>query len=196
MKKNILFVFVIIIALLFAGCDESRQIDKAEIAETITVSKENNEIIYSFFMISGGNEPRSFRIPANNLDKAVMLAKNQYIPNITLSKLDMIAYEKTVGKELLMNDIRFVASKPYFSPLVFITLCDEATVNNISKNKEVAEEIKEHIFLIKNKNPAIKYNSLSIFNSFNNYSDGSFEIPYIYSEKEIKASSEKFFSKK
>ncbi len=196
MKKNILLVFVIIIALLFAGCDESRQIDKAEIAQTITVSKEDNEIIYSFFMISGGNEPRSFRIPANNLDKAVMLAKNQYIPNITLSKLDMIAYEKTVGKELLISDIGFVSSKPYFSPLIFITLCDETTVNNISKNKEAAEEIKKHIFLIKNKNPAIKYNSLSIFNSFYYHNDSSFEIPYIYSEKEIKSASEKFFSKK
>ena len=187
MTKRIILIFICISSIFFTGCSSSKQVDKASIAETVTAGEKDGKICYTFYLLSSSDTPVFTSVFADSFEQACIKAKSEYIPNLSLSKLELFITEERIMDKTLKNDVKFISEKPYFSPLMYVTLCDENLVEKFVNDKKLPEQIEEHIILIKNKNNDISLNSLSIFNNFFSGTNKEFSVSYINSEKEIKA---------
>lgn len=196
MTKNIILIFLCISSIFFTGCSSSKQVDKASIAETVTAGEKDGKICYTFYLLSSSDTPVFTSVFADSFEQACTKAKSEYIPNLSLSKLELFITEERIKDKTLKNDVKFISQKPYFSPLMYVTLCDENLVEKFVNDKKLLEQIEERIILIKNKNNDISLNSLSIFNNFFSDSNKEFSVSYIYSDKEIKAETLKINAEK
>lgn len=187
MPKKIILILLCISSILFTGCSSSKQVDKASIAETVTVGEKDGRICYTFYLLSSSETPVFTSVFADSLEQACLKAKSEYIPNLSLSKLELFITEEKIMDKTLKTDIKYISEKPCFSPLMYVTLCDENLAEKFVNDKELPEKTEKHIVLLKNKNKDISLNSLSIFNNFYSDSNKEFSVSYINSEKEIKA---------
>lgn len=187
MPKKILLILLCISSILFTGCSSSKQVDKASIAETVTVGEKDGRICYTFYLLSSSETPVFTSVFADSFEQACLKAKSEYIPNLSLSKLELFITEEKIMDKTLKTDIKYISEKPCFSPLMYVTLCDENLAEKFVNDKELPEKTEKHIVLLKNKNKDISLNSLSIFNNFYSDSNKEFSVSYINSEKEIKA---------
>ena len=187
MTKNIILIFLCISSIFFTGCSSSKQVDKASIAETVTVGEKDGKICYTFYLLSSSDTPVFTSVFADSFEQACTKAKSEYIPNLSLSKLELFITEERIADKTLKSDIKYISEKPYFSPLMYVTLCDENLAEKFVNDKKLPEKVEEHIILIKNKNNDISLNSLSIFNNFFSDTNKEFSVSYINSKEEIKA---------
>lgn len=187
MTKKIILVLLCISSILFTGCSNSKQVDKAAIAETVTVGEKEGKICYTFYLLSSSDAPVFTSVFADSFEQACAKAKKDYVPNLSLSKLELFITEERVMDKTLKSDIKYISEKPYFSPLMYVSLCDENLPVKFAKDKELPEKAEKHIILLKNNNKNISLNSLSIFNNFYSDSNKEFSVSYINSDKEIKA---------
>lgn len=187
MLKKIILILLCISSILFTGCSSSKQVDKASIAETVTVGEKDGRICYTFYLLSSSETPVFTSVFADSFEQACLKAKSEYIPNLSLSKLELFITEEKIMDKTLKTDIKYISEKPCFSPLMYVTLCDENLAGKFVNDKELPEKTEKHIVLLKNKNKDISLNSLSIFNNFYSDSNKEFSVSYINSEKEIKA---------
>lgn len=187
MLKKIILILLCISSILFTGCSSSKQVDKASIAETVTVGEKDGRICYTFYLLSSSETPVFTSVFADSFEQACLKAKSEYIPNLSLSKLELFITEEKIMDKTLKTDIKYISEKPCFSPLMYVTLCDENLAEKFVNDKELPEKTEKHIVLLKNKNKDISLNSLSIFNNFYSDSNKEFSVSYINSEKEIKA---------
>lgn len=187
MLKKIILILLCISSILFTGCSSSKQVDKASIAETVTVGEKDGRICYTFYLLSSSDNPVFTSVFADSFEQACLKAKSEYIPNLSLSKLELFITEEKIMDKTLKADIKYISEKPCFSPLMYVTLCDENLAEKFVNDKELPEKTEKHIVLLKNKNKDISINSLSIFNNFYSDSNKEFSVSYINSEKEIKA---------
>lgn len=187
MPKKIILILLCISSILFTGCSSSKQVDKASIAETVTVGEKDGRICYTFYLLSSSETPVFTSVFADSFEQACLKAKSEYIPNLSLSKLELFITEEKIMDKTLKTDIKYISEKPCFSPLMYVTLCDENLAGKFVNDKELPEKTEKHIVLLKNKNKDISLNSLSIFNNFYSDSNKEFSVSYINSEKEIKA---------
>lgn len=187
MLKKIILILLCISSILFTGCSSSKQVDKASIAETVTVREKDGRICYTFYLLSSSETPVFTSVFADSFEQACLKAKIEYIPNLSLSKLELFITEEKIMDKTLKTDIKYISEKPCFSPLMYVTLCDENLAEKFVNDKELPEKTEKHIVLLKNKNKDISLNSLSIFNNFYSDSNKEFSVSYINSDKEIKA---------
>lgn len=187
MPKKIILILLCISSILFTGCSSSKQVDKASIAETVTVGEKDGRICYTFYLLSSSETPVFTSVFADSFEQACSKAKSEYIPNLSLSKLELFITEEKIMDKTLKTDIKYISEKPCFSPLMYVTLCDENLAEKFVNDKELPEKTEKHIVLLKNKNKDISLNSLSIFNNFYSDSNKEFSVSYINSGKEIKA---------
>lgn len=196
MAKKIILILLCITSILFTGCSSSKQVDKASIAETVTVGEKDGKICYTLYLLSSSDTPVFTSVFADSFEQACSKAKSEYIPNLSLSKLELFITEERIMDKTLKNDIRYISEKPYFSPLMYVTLCDENLLEKFANDKKLPEKAEEHIILLKNNNKDISLNSLSIFNNFYSHSNKEFSVSYINSDKEIKAETLKINAEK
>lgn len=196
MTKKIIFIFLCILSVLFTGCSSSKQVDKASIAETVTAGEKDGRICYTFYLLSSSDTPVFTSVFADSFEQACTKAKSDYIPNLSLSKLELFITEERIADNTLKTDIKYISENPYFSPLMYVTLCDENLAEKFVNDKKLPEQVEEYIILLKNKNNEISLNSLSIFNNFYSDTNKEFSVSYINSEKEIKAETIKFNAEK
>lgn len=196
MAKKILLIFLCILSVLFTGCSSSKQVDKASIAETVTAGEKDGRICYTFYLLSSSDTPVFTSVFADSFEQACTKAKSEYIPNLSLSKLELFITEEKIMDKTLKSDMKYISEKPYFSPLLYVTLCDDSLVEKFVNDKKLPEQVEEHIVLIKNKNKDISLNCLSIFNNFFSDINKEFSVSYINSNKEIKAESIKINAEK
>ena len=187
MPKKIILILLCISSILFTACSSSKQVDKASIAETVTVGEKDGRICYTFYLLSSSETPVFTSVFADSFEQACLKAKSEYIPNLSLSKLELFITEEKIMDKTLKTDIKYISEKPCFSPLMYVTLCDENLAEKFVNDKELPEKTEKHIVLLKNKNKDISLNSLSIFNNFYSDCNKEFSVSYINSEKEIKA---------
>lgn len=187
MTKNIILIFLCISSIFFTGCSSSKQVDKASIAETVTAGEKDGKICYTFYLLSSSDTPVFSSVFADSFEQACTKAKSEYIPNLSLSKLELFITEERIADKTLKSDIKYISEKSYFSPLMYVTLCDENLAEKFVNDKKLPEQVEEHIILIKNKNNDISLNSLSIFNNFFSGTNKEFSVSYINSKEEIKA---------
>lgn len=196
MRKLCSAILVFVIAFSVSGCTYETRIDKASIAETVTVQKGQNGFVYNFFMLSNSDETEFVSIEASDFEQACIKAKQGYIPDLSLTKLELFIVSDEVYNEILYNDVSFMAAQYYISPIAYVAVADEDTMNFISESKEAPEKIEKYIILQKNKKHELNVNLLSIFNSFADDKNSEFNISYINSEKELKVVPLKISSEK
>lgn len=196
MFKKSFLVLVLIISAVFSGCSGEKQIDRAALAETVTAGERGGQIFYTFYMLSSSDKTEFISVPAESFEEACLLAEKKYIPNISLSKLELFITEEKIMKKTLKNDIDYIARTSRLSPLMYVTLCDEELIGRFAGDKEIAKLTEEHIILLKNKSKDVCLNSLSIFNNFYSDRNGEFSVSYINSKDELKAEIIKITDKK
>lgn len=187
MIKKFLVCIICLLMMFLQGCKSSKQIDVASLAETVTINQTTDGLLYTFYIIDSGNEPNPVSISADSLSDAIKKAKINYIPNLSLSKLELLLINENAYLQTMKSDIAFVSSRYDISPLSYVSLCDDGTMKFFSKTKEGLNTIEEHIMLLKKNDNRVKINSLSIFNSFASGNNKGFYVSYINSENELKA---------
>lgn len=187
MIKKFLIGLICLLMIFLQGCKSSKQIDVASLAETVTINQTSDGLSYTFYIIDSGNAKNPVSIKANSLSDAVQKAKMSYIPNLSMSKLELLLINENAYLQVMRSDIAFVSSRYDISPLLYVSLCDDGTMKFFSKNKEGLKTIEDHIMLLKNKNDKVKTNSLSIYNSFAGDNKREFYVSYINSKNELKA---------
>ena len=196
MTKKIILIILCLTSILFTGCSSSKQVDKASIVETVTVGEKDGKICYTFYLLSSSDTPVFTSVFADSFEQACAKAKKEYVPNLSLPKLELFITEERIMDKTMKSDIKYISEKPYFSPLMYVTLCDENLSEKFTKDKKLPEKAEEHIILLKNNNKDLSLNSLSIFNNFYSDSNKEFSVSYINSDKEIKAETLKINAKK
>lgn len=187
MFKKLLCIILCILSVCLTGCTSSKQIDKASIAETVTANEASGQRVYTFYLLSSADSPEGISVPANSFKEACRLAKDKYIPDLSLSKLELLIIEENIYKDVMKKDIEYISEKASLSPLLYVTICDKNTIKRISEDKKTPELIEEQILLLKNKNNDVNINSLSIFNNFSQVHNEEFCVSYINSQNELKA---------
>lgn len=194
MKKLILGL-LIICTLFLSGCKDDTQIDKASIAEAVFVSEADKGYNYTFVMLESEDNVKSNTINADSLSSACESARKSDIPNLTLSKLEVVLFEEnTIDK--LYKDVKYLSENAEFSPLIKISLCDDKTIDYAKKEKDATESIKDLIILEEKNNSNLSGNSLLIINSIQRENSDKIYIPCINSDKELKITSKEIKSEK
>ncbi len=186
MNKKFILILLCISSILITGCSSSKQIDKASIAETITVGEKDGKTCYTFFLLSSSDSPVFTSVFAESFEEACEKAKSEYIPNLSLSKLELFITEERLADKTFKTDIKYMSEKPYFSPLMYVTLCDANLTEKLVNDKMLPKQVEEHLVLIKNKSKGLSVNSLSIFNNFFSDINQEFSVSYINSNNELK----------
>ena len=187
MRRGICIVLSVL-ALLMTGCSASRQIETAAIIENVSVHRQNGELVYTFYRLTSGDTPWGVDIRADSFEQACELAGTEYIPHLSLAKLELLLIEKEVYSDVMESDIDFISTQPSFSPIAYVTLCDEETMEQIRKTTRAQRVIEEQLILLKKNHPEVSINYLSIFNQFARRGEESFTVPLVSSNKELKVS--------
>lgn len=196
MRRIGLLIITLGLIICLSGCSYETRIDKASIAETVTVQKGKDGFIYSFYMLSDSDVPEFTSVEGTDFEQACTMAREKYIPDLSLTKLELFIVSDEVYNSVLYDDVSFMASQYYISPRAYVVAADDKTMEFISESKEAPEKIEKHIVLQKNKNDDIKVNLLSIFNNFTENENTDFNIFYINSDKELKTSPIRISSQK
>lgn len=196
MHKKLILLLICAVGLIMSGCSDSRRIDTASLAETVAVDEKDGKTVYTFYIISSDDEVNSISVPAGSFKEAYILAKDRYIPDLSLAKFELFVVNEKIYKNTLISDLDFMSGQYFISPQSYVTLCDDNTMEILAKSKETPKQIEEHILLLNNKNKAVNITSLSIFNNFASSKNKDFYVSYINSENELKAVPEKIDAKK
>ncbi len=196
MFKKLLCIILISVSVFTVGCSNSKQIDKASITETVTVDELNDQRVYTFYLLSSEEKPKFIAVPSDNLKNACTLAREKYIPNLSLAKIELYAVNEKIYSDVLIDDIIFISKQSDISPVANVILCDSETLGKFPQEKEMAENIAEHIVLLKKKDKSVSTDCLSIFNNFSNMNKGELSVSYINSKNELKTEAIKINVKK
>ena len=135
-------------------------------------------------------------VRAESFEQACRLAKEAYIPHLSLAKLELLLIEKEVYEDVMKSDVDFISTQPSFSPIAYVTLCDAETMEQIRRTNRVQRVIEEQLILLKKNHLEVSINYLSIFNQFAREDGESFTVPLVSSEKELKVSEFEIIPKK
>lgn len=194
-KKLLLFTLCIFLSLPLAGCSPDKQIEKAAVAETVTVQKTDGGTSYTFYILSAENADTSVTIKADSFEEAKSLAKDGYIPNLSLSRLELLIYDETLGKDFIRNDFEYISSDYRLSPLITVSLAEEKAFENF-KEKPSFDETEQQIILLKNENDDVSYKLLSIYNKIKGNSAETVTLPCLTGDGGIKSSNVEISAKK
>lgn len=187
MFKKTLFL-IVSITFLFSGCTGTRQIDKASIVETVSVSQQEDSILYTFYLLEDTEKVESTVVKADSFEKACKLAEEKYIPNAVFDKVELFLVDEKIYSEILLNDLKYVSKQSDISPLMYISICDNDTFDRIKEEKELPEQIRNHIDMLKKKQSKVNINALSIFNHIKSNKHSDMYVSSISCKEEIVAS--------
>lgn len=187
MFKKIVLMCVCVLSLILSGCSQSKQIDKASIAEIVTVFENEGKTYYSFYFLSSSDTPVYTTVCADSFESACEKARNESVSNLMLTKLELFVTEESVARKTLKNDIEFISRNSYLSPLMYVTLCDSGVVEMLGSDKEFGEKVSEFIILNTKKDSSVSVTPLSIFNSFSDNNKKELALSYINSNSELKS---------
>ena len=191
MRAKLSILLLCLILPVFSGCQNSRKIETASIIENVSISEDNGQIYYTFYVLSSGDKPKGIRLPSDSFESACLLAEKEYIPNLSLSKLELLMIEDSVLEYTLKNDIEYISAQPFFSPVAYVTLCDKKTIEKFDENNAEQDLIEEQLILLKNNNPEVCIDYLSVFNHFASDRISDFTVGYVTCEHELKISERK-----
>ena len=115
------------------GCKSSHKIETASIIENVSVHKQDGQLVYTFYILTDSDTPNAVAISANSFEEAQSLAAEKYIPDMSLSKLELLLIEKEACNDVMQSDIEYISTQASFSPIAYVALCDEATIRLIEE---------------------------------------------------------------
>ena len=186
-----LTALLLLLPVVLSGCIASRQIESAAVIETVSVSRQGGSQLYTFFRLTDSDSPDAVSVSAESFEQALQLAAAQYIPNLSLAKLELLLYQTDVERKALRADIDYISTQASFSPVACLALCDENVLRRLRQKTETQSLIKQQLILCKNQNPTVQLDYLSVFNSFARQSPNSFSVAFITSDGEMKISAGK-----
>ena len=186
MLKKIIIILSVF-PLVLGGCKSSHKLETASIIENVSVHKQDGQLVYTFYILTDSDTPEAVAIHANSFKEATELAGEKYIPDMSLSKLELLLIEKEACNDIMQSDIEYISTQASFSPIAYVALCDDATIKQLNKKTSVQESVESLIILCKKNNPEVKTDYLSVFNSYAK-KKGGFKVPYISAENELKVS--------
>ena len=178
-------------ALLFTGCSHSRQIETASVIENISVEEQNGQMIYTFYPLTDSETPEAVAVPAGSMQEAQALAERQYIPNLSLSKLELLLLHTSAIDKALQQDIEYISTQASFSPSAYVAVCDTKALNIIKKNSDAQTTVERQLILCKNQNPSVNISYLAVFNCYARSSSREILLPYITADDALKVSTVK-----
>ena len=192
--KRILVVLMLLVFLMFTGCSDNKRIDKAEVVKFITAQTEKNENKYTFYLLTGEQKPVS--VEALDLAEAKKLVKKDYLPELSLSRLEMIIYEEKFDENLMLDDVNHLKKSYSVSPLTKILLANKKTLGEIEEDEKKVDEYNEALIRYKKDNKDSDTELLSVYNK--NYEDDKLSLvfPYITEKGQIVSKNIEIASKK
>ena len=187
MPKKVL-PLLCVLPLLLSGCGNSHQIESAAIIENVSVEEKDGQLLYTFYLLSDSETPEAVGVPADSFEEAQTLAARQYIPHLSLAKLELFLIQKEVMHEIMQRDIEYISTQASFSPVAYVTLCDSAALEKVKKSAHAQETIEKQLLLCKSNHPEVNIHYLSVFNSYADSRRDCFCVPYITAEEELKVS--------
>ena len=182
-----LLIFLTIIPFVLTGCKSSHKLETASIIENVSVHKQDGQLIYTFFILTDSDTPNAVAINANSFEEAQSLAAEKYIPDMSLSKLELLLIQKDAREDVMQKDIEYISTQASFSPIARVAVCDSSVIEEMRRKSEVQNTIKNLIILCKKNNSNVKTDYLSVFNSF--YGGGkTVTVPYISGKGELRVS--------
>ncbi|MBR1483800.1 MAG: hypothetical protein IJ598_12670 [Ruminococcus sp.] len=185
MRRKLSILFTVLLAVLCTGCDHARQIETAAIIENVTVDRRGEELVYTFYRLTSDEKPWGTEVPAASFEEACRLANERYIPHLSLAMLELLMLSEDVYTEVMRGDVDYISTQPSFSPIAYVTLCDEGAMKQFRQANRVQRLMEEQIILLKKNNPAVNINYLSVCNSLA-HGNEKFLVPFLSSEKELK----------
>ena len=179
---------LVCLPLILCGCKNSHRIETAAIIENVSVEADGGQIYYTFYLLSDSETPGCVSVPASSFEEARKLAQKEYIPNMSLAKLELLLIRKDVDTDVLKKDIEYISTQASFSPVAYVALCDGKTLEKMKSSADAKEWIERQIILCKNNNPDVNINYLSVFNSYSRGNKKGFRVPLITAEGELKVS--------
>ena len=144
MPKKIL-LFLAVLLLLLTGCQSARRIETAAVIENVCVQKSGGQLCYTFYRLTDSEKPDSVAVPASSFEEARRLAESSYIPHMTLAKLELLLIEQSVSREVMENDVAYIATQASFSPTAHVALCDEKTLQRLRRDTGAQKQIEQQI---------------------------------------------------
>lgn len=184
--KKLKLILLLMICLCFSGCQSSHRIESASIIENVCVDSHDGQIYYTFFKLTDGDVPDGIEVPASSFKEACELAKRQYIPNLSLAKLELLMINKNIYTDILKTDIEYISTQSSFSPIAYFTLCDTSALKQVRENTAVQRLIEEQLRLCKDQNADVNIDYLSLFNSYSHKDNKTLLVPYVSYDREMK----------
>ena len=182
-----LLILLTIIPFVLTGCKSSHKLETASIIENVSVHKQDGQLIYTFFILTDSDTPNAVAINANSFEEAQSLAAEKYIPDMSLSKLELLLIQKDAREDVMQKDIEYISTQASFSPIARVAVCDSSVIEEMRRKSEAQNTIKNLIILCKKNNSNVKTDYLSVFNSF--YGGGkTVTVPYISGKGELRVS--------
>lgn len=191
MRARLCIILICLSSVFLTGCQNSRQIETASIIENVTIGEKNGEICYTFYTLTSSDKPWGISVPAGSFESACELAKKEYIPNLSLSKLELLMIDEKLVDRVMKTDIEYISTQPSFSPMAFVTLCDGKTIEKFGDTTRNQKLIEEQLILLKKNNPEVNINYLSVFNNLASDKSKDFELGFITCGDELKISEKK-----
>ena len=191
MRAKLCVILICLSSVLLSGCQTSRKIETASIIENVSISAEDSRVCYTFYILSSDEKPKGIRIPADSFGEARKLAESEYIPNLSLSKLELLLIEDSLSDRALESDIEYISTQPSFSPSAYVALCDRNTLEAFSRTAGGQRLIEEQLTLLKKNDPSVCVNYLSVFNRFASSKTKYFTVGYVTCDGEMKISAKK-----
>ncbi len=191
MRAKLCIILLCLSSLTLTGCQSSGKIETASIIENVSIAEDNGKICYTFYTLTGGDKPWGIKIPASSFESACDLAEREYIPNLSLSKLELLMIEDTLVDKVMKNDIEYISTQPSFSPAALVTLCDKKTIEKFAETTREQNLIEEQLILLKNNNPEVNISYLSVFNNFESDKNSEFTVGYITCGEELSVNEKK-----
>lgn len=186
-------VLFLALTLLLTGCQSSRRIETAAVIENVSVHRENGRLIYTFYPLTDSRDPKAIAIPAASFEEAKELGERQYIPNMTLAKLELLLIHSDVCGDAMRRDIDYISTQSSFSPVAYVALCDSGTLSMLRHDSSVQQEVKRQIDLCRQENRDVKYCYLSVYNSYARGNGNGFSVPLLTAEDELRVGTQKVF---
>ena len=152
----------------------------------MSVHRQDGALVYTFYRLTSDDTPWGVDVRADSFEQACALAKSEYIPHLSLAKLELLLIDRDVYADVMETDVDFISTQPSFSPIAYVTLCDAETMKQIRETNRAQRVIEEQLILLKKNNPSVSINYLSIFNQFAREDGEPFTVPLVSSEKELK----------
>lgn len=158
MSKYLILSLIISFTIFLTGCSENLRIDKASMVSCITVK--NYE--YTFYLLT--EEENVVSVKANDFENSIKEVKSEGLPNINLSRLEIVIFDENINHKYIVKDIESIKNNYSISPTTIIAISNDKIFRKISDNDKKIDDYIERINIFNKKDYKTSENILEFYN--------------------------------